>query len=101
MFRSFMKSMVKLLLRFLRAQLAHVDVQGARRSAARVDWLLGRADDDVSTSRVDIGACTATWIDVPAADAGRVILYLHGGAFIMETPRIHARLLAQFCRGAK
>src|SRR5439155_19567022 len=90
MLRSFMKSMVKLLLRFLRWRLAHADVEGARRSAARVDWLLGRADGDVSTTRVDIGTCTATWIDVLGADGGRVILYLHGGAFIMETPRIHA-----------
>ncbi len=97
-----MKSMVKLLLRFLRWRLAHVDVEGARRSAARVDWLLGKADRRrIATSQVDIGACRATWIDVPAAEAGRVILYLHGGAFIMETPRIHARLVAQFCRGAK
>src|SRR5947199_3093002 len=101
MLRSLMKSMMKLLLRFLRRQLAHVDVDGARRWAARVDWLLGRAEDDMSTSQVDIGSCMATWIDVPTADTRQVILYFHGGAFIMETPRIHARLLAQFCPGTK
>jgi monoterpene epsilon-lactone hydrolase len=101
MFRRIVKWAVKVSLRVLRAQLAHVDVAGARRSALRVDWLLGRLGADVATSRVDIGACTGTWVDVPGAEPDRVILYLHGGAFIMETPRIHARLVAQFCRGTK
>jgi epsilon-lactone hydrolase len=101
MFRRFRKWTIKVFLRILRAQLANVDVAGARRSAARVDWLLGRASPDVTMSPVNIGACTGTWIDVPGAAPDRVILYIHGGAFIMETPRIHARLVAQFCRGTK
>jgi len=101
MFRWFANWTVKLFLRFLRARLGHIDVAGARRWAARADWLLGHPAADVSTSQVVIGACTGTWIDVPGVDPGRVILYIHGGAFITETPRIHARLVAQFCRGVK
>lgn len=101
MFRRLMKWTINVFLRFLRARLGDVDVAGSRRWAARVDWLLGHSAADVATSRVDIGACTGAWIDVPGADPERVILYIHGGAFIMETPRIHARLLAQLCRGAK
>jgi epsilon-lactone hydrolase len=101
MFSRFVNWTVKVCLRFLRSRLGHVAVAGSRRWAARTDWLLGRPIADVATSQVNIGACTGTWIDVPGADPGRVILYFHGGAFIMETPRIHGRLLAQFCRGAK
>jgi monoterpene epsilon-lactone hydrolase len=101
MFRRLTKWTINAFLRFLRARLGNVDVAGSRRWAARVDWLLGHSAAEVTTTRVDIGACTATWIDVPGAKPDRVILYIHGGAFIMETPRIHATLLAQLCRGAK
>jgi epsilon-lactone hydrolase len=101
MYRRFMKWTINVFLRFLRTRLGHVDVASSRRWAARVDWLLGRSGADVTMSQVDIGACTATWVNVPGAESDRVILYLHGGAFIMETPRIHSRLLAQLCRGAK
>lgn len=101
MFRRFVNWTVKVCLRFLRSRLGNVDVAGSRRWAARTDWLMGRPVADVSTSQVTFGACTGTWIDVPGADPRRVILYLHGGAFIMETPRLHTRLLAQFCRGAQ
>jgi monoterpene epsilon-lactone hydrolase len=101
MFRRFVKWSLKVFLRFLRARLGHVDVAGSRRWAARIDWLLGRASPDVTTLSVNLGHCTGTWIDVPGAKADRVILYIHGGAFIMETPRIHARLVTQFCRGTK
>src|SRR5512145_1504559 len=91
---------VKLFLRFLGARLVHADVAGARRWAARVDWLLGRPAADATTSRVDLGTCDGIWIDVPGTGRDRVILYLHGGAFIMETPGIHAKLLAQLSRGS-
>ncbi len=101
MFRRLVNWAVKVFLRFLRSKLGHVDVAGSRLWAARTDWLLGHAVADVTMSQVPIGACTGTWIDVPGVDPGRVILYLHGGAFIMETPRLHTRLLASFCRGAK
>lgn len=37
------------------------------------------------------------WIEAGVVRAQRVILYLHGGAFILRTPRTHAHLLAQWC----
>ena len=92
--------LIKKFLRFMRARLDGIDVAGTRRWANRVDWLLGRFPSDVTTSREEHGAWSGTWIDVPPTRRERVILYLHGGAFIMETPRIHTRLLAKLCRGA-
>lgn len=47
--------------------------------------------------QVDLGTCTATWVDAAGADLGRIVLYLHGGAFVGESPRAHCDMLARIC----
>lgn len=97
----FSRWLVNVMLRFLRGRLAAVDIAKARVWAARVDGLLGRVPADVTLSDVVRPTWRATWIDVPAARRDRVILYLHGGAFALETPRVHTQLVAQLARGAQ
>jgi acetyl esterase/lipase len=50
---------------------------------------------------VDLGHCAGHWLDVGGPDEGRVLLYLHGGAFVAESPVAHCSLLARLCRGAR
>ncbi len=51
-----------------------------------------------TVDKIDQGNWSADWV-VSKDDAGdRVILYLHGGAFIAKTPRIHGAMLARWCR---
>ena len=99
--RRIAKWMIKVALRWLRFRLARVDVAGQRRLALRGDRLLGAGAPESSGPPVALAACTAAWIDVPGAAPDRVILFMHGGAFMSETPKLHARLLAHFCRGAQ
>jgi len=47
---------------------------------------------DVETKKVDVGGIPAEWQIVPGARRDRVLLYLHGGGFIMGSPNSH-RLL--------
>lgn len=42
----------------------------------------------------DAGGVQAEWIIAPGADPGRRLLYLHGGSFVMGSPRSHRGLTA-------
>jgi len=88
-------------LRVMRAQMALIsDPLKLRGAAARVD-ALGRAPADVRHEAVIADSVPATWIDVKGARRDRVLLYLHGGAFITETPKFHGALLARLCRESR
>lgn len=50
---------------------------------------------------VDLGHCPGHWLDAGEGDEGRVVLFLHGGAFVAESPVAHCSLLARLCRGAR
>lgn len=56
------------------------------------------AADYVASPPVDLGTCSALWIDAGSADGVRVVLYLHGGAFVGESPGAHCAMLARICR---
>jgi len=72
-----------------------------RRDMASFDRLMkGRGRFTLSES-VDLGTCNATWLDGGGIVAGRVILYLHGGAFVGESPATHCAMLARLCRRAQ
>ncbi|MGZ5237322.1 MAG: alpha/beta hydrolase fold domain-containing protein [Caldimonas sp.] len=71
-----------------------------RKMAARVD-ALGSQLDDVRTEPVAAGDVPAAWVDVKGVPHDRVVLYLHGGAFVAETPVFHGALLARICRAAR
>lgn len=64
---------------------------------ARFERLMTRVERPVSRPRVDLGTCSAAWVDGDGDDHGRVILYLHGGAFIGESPGAHCAMLARIC----
>ena len=68
-----------------------------RRDMARFERLMTRAARPLSLPRIDLGTCAAAWVDSGGADLGRVILYLHGGAFIGESPGAHCAMLARIC----
>ena len=87
-------------LRLMRMQMKLMsDPLRLRQIASRVD-ALGSQPPDVRTESVVAGSAPATWVDVQGARADRVVLYLHGGAFVAETPVFHAALLARICREA-
>ena len=87
-------------LRLMRMQMKLMsDPLRLRQIAARVD-ALGSPPPDVRTESVVAGSAPATWVDVQGARADQVVLYLHGGAFVAETPLFHAALLARICREA-
>jgi acetyl esterase/lipase len=71
-----------------------------RRDMSRFDRrMLGRVPHR-SSAPVSVGDCEGVWVDAAEGDTERVVLYLHGGAFVGESPHTHRALLAKLCRRA-
>ena len=72
-----------------------------RRDMALFDRTMRGREQYALGSPVDLGHCPGHWLD-PAGgtDEGRVVLYLHGGAFVAESPVAHCSLLSRLCRSA-
>ncbi len=51
-------------------------------------------------SAVDAGGIAAQWVDVPGADKRRVLLYLHGGGYVICSPNSHRKLVGHLAAAA-
>jgi acetyl esterase/lipase len=78
--------------------LADPNVPALRRWVARMESALAHDEPGATTRRVGLAQCEATWFEVAGAQPGQVILYLHGGAFVFETPRLHGAFLTRLAR---
>src|ERR1700730_18289353 len=55
---------------------------------------------DVKVERVTAGAAPAEWLRPPSVRAGHVVLYLHGGGYVIGSPRSHRHLAAAIAGAA-
>jgi phosphinothricin tripeptide acetyl hydrolase len=55
---------------------------------------------DVKVERVNAPAAPAEWLRPPSAEPGRVVLYLHGGGYVIGSPRSHRHLAAAIAGAA-
>jgi phosphinothricin tripeptide acetyl hydrolase len=55
---------------------------------------------DVKVERVSAPAAPAEWLRPPSATPGRVVLYLHGGGYVIGSPRSHRHLAAAIADAA-
>ena len=55
---------------------------------------------EVKVDRVSAPAAPAEWLRPPGAVAGRVVLYLHGGGYVIGSPRSHRHLAAAIASAA-
>jgi monoterpene epsilon-lactone hydrolase len=58
-------------------------------------------DADVKCEPVNAGGVKSEWVTAPGADAGRAILYLHGGGYVIGSINTHRTLAARLSRAAK
>jgi len=56
--------------------------------------------DGVTVDEIRVGAMTADWVTMPNSANGRVILYLHGGGYVMGSRRTHRELASRIARDA-
>jgi acetyl esterase/lipase len=57
--------------------------------------------DDVHTAAVDAAGVRAEWVTAPGADQQRVILYLHGGGYVVGSIATHRGLAGRLSHAAK
>ena len=55
---------------------------------------------DVKIEHVTAGAASAEWLTPPGARADAAVLYLHGGGYVIGSPRSHRHLAAAIGRAA-
>jgi monoterpene epsilon-lactone hydrolase len=60
-----------------------------------------KAADDIRTETLLAGNCPAEWVRAPGIQAGRAILYLHGGGYVMGSPNTHRSLAGEVSRAAQ
>ena len=56
---------------------------------------------DVKCEPVNAGGVKAEWVTAPGADAGRAVLYLHGGGYVIGSINTHRALAARLSAAAK
>ena len=81
-----------------RQMLADLDLARFRATQEPFDARFARVDPAVRRSPVDAGGVAAEWIEVPETKPGRVVLYLHGGAFMLRFPNLHGGMVGDWCR---
>lgn len=59
-------------------------------------------DQDINATLipVDAGGVPAEWVLAPGVDTSRRVLYIHGGAFMMGSPKSHRNITSSFSREA-
>jgi epsilon-lactone hydrolase len=72
----------------------------ARLRALNLAWdaRLAHPSPGVRLTPVDAADFRGGWLEVHGSRPDRVLLYLHGGAFMFRFPRLHAALAARLCR---
>ncbi len=58
-------------------------------------------DADIKREPVTANGVKSEWVSAPDADAGRAILYLHGGGYVIGSIATHRALAARLSRAAK
>jgi acetyl esterase/lipase len=58
-------------------------------------------DAEVKREPIQAGGVPSEWVSAPDADAGRAVLYLHGGGYVIGSINTHRALAARLSRAAK
>ncbi|MEZ4608189.1 MAG: alpha/beta hydrolase [Deinococcales bacterium] len=59
------------------------------------------AEADVLTCAIDAGGVPADWVTLDVSKVGRVVLYFHGGGYVMGSKNTHRGLAGRIARAAQ
>lgn len=72
-----------------------------QRAAMEASTSMFPPEPDVRSEEVDAGGVPADWVSTDAAPTGRVVLYLHGGGYVMGSRNTHRGLAGRIARAAR
>jgi len=78
---------------------AEVDISAARASFEMIAGLFP-PQPDVRSEKADAGGVPGEWIAAPGADDQRVVLYLHGGGYMIGSVNTHRDMIGRISRAA-
>lgn len=67
---------------------------------ALMEKLAFRVAQDIAVESVTVNGRNAEWLRAPGVDANRVLLYLHGGGYVMGSANTHRALAGELSRAA-
>src|SRR5271167_669962 len=67
---------------------------------AGMERISERVPDGVICEKVNAGGVNAEWIAAPGATADRVILYLHGGGYVIGSIKTHRAMISRIARAS-
>ncbi len=73
------------------------NIEALRVDQSKWDARLARCDQNARHTPVRAADFAGEWLDWPNSIPSRIILYLHGGAFLFHWPRIYAGLVGSWC----
>jgi acetyl esterase/lipase len=59
------------------------------------------APADITSQKVNAGGVDAEWVSAPGAASDRVVLYLHGGGYLLGSVNTHRDLMGRVSRAAR
>ncbi|HJU29733.1 MAG TPA: alpha/beta hydrolase, partial [Candidatus Binataceae bacterium] len=65
---------------------------------AAFEQMAAPPEADVKTERVNAGGVDAEWVTAPGASDDRVVLYLHGGGYVLGSIKTHRDLMGRIAR---
>lgn len=75
-------------------------IEEMRTNIAAAASQFNQVAEDVRCEPVNVGGVSAEWIAAPNAATDRVLLYLHGGGYVMCSVSTHRDLIARLARAA-
>lgn len=72
-----------------------------QRTVMEASAVMFPVEEDVVVSEIDVGGVPADWVTVDVSEANRVVLYFHGGAYVMGSRNTHRGLAARIARAAR
>lgn len=79
-----------------------IDIRKLRKQFERLDGQAPKTfPTDVHRSDVNCNGVAAQWLTPAHCRPERVLLYIHGGAFVAYTPEVYAAMVASWCRPLK
>src|SRR5438874_5235136 len=87
----------------VKEMLGAVDLTGGtlEERRARMESFETSAPEGTSVTAVVAGGVPGEWVVAPEADDDRVVLYLHGGGYVMGSVKSHRNLVAKLSAEAR
>lgn len=75
-----------------------VNVDSVRGQVAKLDRQAPKKLPGITRLTADADGVPGEWLVPTNHNENRVVLYLHGGAFVASSPNVHATMLARWCQ---